>query len=1069
MTLDFLPAGGLASSVITTVWVGIMVVVFFNLRFGTTLSGLVVPGYLIPLFLVRPVSAWVILAESAITYFVARLIADRGLVKIGLGEMFGRDRFFMLILISVLVRILSDGFALPMLSEQLTAWGAPYELRSGLHSFGLIIIALCANQLWNGGFKIGSLTLAVYLLTTFVIIKFVLMPLTNFNISTLGYMYEDIASSILASPKAYIILITAAFVASRMNLRYGWDFNGILIPSLLALQWYDPFKILTTFAEAFVIYVGAVLIMRLPLISKMNMEGARLLFLFFNVGFVYKLVLGYAIIWLTPEQKVTDFYGFGYLLGTLIALKMYQKGIVIRFTRTTLQTSLTAIVVASVMGYALTFFSPTISATAANQGSKNSEMLLQTSQDSLAEFVANLRSLSYQSEGAQRPYPLSGLDNSSFKGVFKLASKVDKTTSKGTLNALAVVLQPLGYITTLVDQRYLVFHDGQSHRGWGFYIIDTHASGELAIEVPRALDEPRVAAAADRIYHALGARYLAFSGARSNRSDDSSDDVLLNSQSLFQLFHQASGSNNTLQLRGYTRLSARQLLGVRQDQQALDLQVQQSTLWVKRSLPQDLRLQQLKLLLGDFALNWHNPANQNRQRDTSINGFAEVYLSDSSLLSAYTQTVVQQPYTQVAKQQRIDGYLQSFLLEDKFKIATKHSSAYVPASQYQLLYFDQAVLQPTLALIDALGNDAWDAGYQQQLNQISEAANPFGYETVLYRHIPTGLEYILFKEKLDGNPYHWGTYVLKLRDSSNFIVEVPMPISEQNTYEFGSQLFESLNARAILIVGTHPKANQDGSALLTSSLNRQSLFNLFHQSLLRHDSNNAPFAVQVRGFKPQSNEDAHNVVVAHFENQKPAAQNHPGLAMLKQQLRDNGLVLEQADNQQIHQRFAAKLNAQSRYTRYIQSAQYAEVWLPTQLREQFDRHSEQDLLAKKIAALGLNHHRSDVKQWLQQQSYQPMATAEQAKLISMLQQFHQSENINQLASIQQWLGNQQMTILSDNNSQQLYLAISNPNGEVQLVANLMPINNNIVAGDINRFIDQRQQFFIGDVERETSS
>ena len=151
MTFDFLPAGGLASSVITTVWVGIMVVVFFNLRFGTTLSGLVVPGYLIPLFLVRPVSAWVILAESILTYLIARLLSDRGLVKLGLGEFFGRDRFFMLILISILVRIVSDGFALPLLSEQLAAWGAPYELRTGLHSFGLIIIALCANQFWKKG------------------------------------------------------------------------------------------------------------------------------------------------------------------------------------------------------------------------------------------------------------------------------------------------------------------------------------------------------------------------------------------------------------------------------------------------------------------------------------------------------------------------------------------------------------------------------------------------------------------------------------------------------------------------------------------------------------------------------------------------------------------------------------------------------------------------------------------------------------------------------------------------------------------------------------------------------
>ena len=52
--LEIFPQGSLSSSVITTVWVGVFVVAFFNLRFGWVLSGLVVPGYLIPLLLIKP-------------------------------------------------------------------------------------------------------------------------------------------------------------------------------------------------------------------------------------------------------------------------------------------------------------------------------------------------------------------------------------------------------------------------------------------------------------------------------------------------------------------------------------------------------------------------------------------------------------------------------------------------------------------------------------------------------------------------------------------------------------------------------------------------------------------------------------------------------------------------------------------------------------------------------------------------------------------------------------------------------------------------------------------------------
>ncbi|MCB1807573.1 MAG: hypothetical protein KDJ99_21205, partial [Candidatus Competibacteraceae bacterium] len=91
-----------------------------------------------------------------------------------------------------------------------------------------------ANQFWKPGLARGLLGLGVTVGLTYLIVRYGLMELTNFTISRIGYLYEDLASSVLASPKAYIILLTTAFVASRMNLRYGWDFNGILIPSLLA-------------------------------------------------------------------------------------------------------------------------------------------------------------------------------------------------------------------------------------------------------------------------------------------------------------------------------------------------------------------------------------------------------------------------------------------------------------------------------------------------------------------------------------------------------------------------------------------------------------------------------------------------------------------------------------------------------------------------------------------------------------------------------------------------------------------------------------------------------------------
>jgi len=81
--LPIFPEGSLASSVVTTAWVGVCVFSIMNLRFGWAFSGLVVPGYLVPLLIVKPWAAMVVIAESMLTYWtVYGLIA--ALPRLGL-------------------------------------------------------------------------------------------------------------------------------------------------------------------------------------------------------------------------------------------------------------------------------------------------------------------------------------------------------------------------------------------------------------------------------------------------------------------------------------------------------------------------------------------------------------------------------------------------------------------------------------------------------------------------------------------------------------------------------------------------------------------------------------------------------------------------------------------------------------------------------------------------------------------------------------------------------------------------------------------------------------------------
>ncbi len=216
----------LASSVTTTVWVGVMVAVFFTLRFGWNLSGLVVPGYMTPLLLVKPLSAAVVFTEGVITYLLVHGFSER-CSRYGVwSSLFGRDRFFGLVLVSVAVRLVGDGWLWPAVGELWSDYfRTDFDYRGELHSFGLIVVSLIANQFWKTGVRGGWIPVCATVGLTYLIVRYGLMEFTNFSIANLSYAYNDLAASLLAAPKAYIVLLTTAFLASRMNLYYGWEFN----------------------------------------------------------------------------------------------------------------------------------------------------------------------------------------------------------------------------------------------------------------------------------------------------------------------------------------------------------------------------------------------------------------------------------------------------------------------------------------------------------------------------------------------------------------------------------------------------------------------------------------------------------------------------------------------------------------------------------------------------------------------------------------------------------------------------------------------------------------------------
>ncbi|NVD44449.1 poly-gamma-glutamate biosynthesis protein PgsC/CapC [Qipengyuania atrilutea] len=506
MNLTIFPEGGLAGSVITTVWVGVWVLCFFNLRFGWVLSGLVVPGYLVPLLIIKPLAGAIIIVEAILTYMMVWLFSER----IGRGRwpsLFGRDRFMGLILASIAVRLSLDGYVLPQLAEWLSAnWNQQLDWRSDMQSFGLVIISLLANQFWKPGLSRGLFAMVVTVGLTALIVRFGLMELTNFRLSGVSYLYEGLASSILASPKAYMILVLTALYASHMNVKYGWDFSGILIPALIALQWYQPAKILTSFVEAGIIYLIAIAVLRLPVFANITMEGARKILLFFNISFIYKLILGHAVVLAEMEVKTTDLYGFGYLLATLIAIKAHDKNIFGRLMRTTLQVSFVGAVAGNLVGLILSSLVPVQSAVASVSDAPVSGSDAQ--QRRMAAAAIGDAYLQRWRGGAE---PISAESAETLIDLVRLLE-----AGLPPLEANARVGASGWRVETLAGGRIAISRADGDGRAMLFYYPD--AARDLAITVPDASAQPGLAMAALSLRTGQDAKWVVLDAPRARNA-----------------------------------------------------------------------------------------------------------------------------------------------------------------------------------------------------------------------------------------------------------------------------------------------------------------------------------------------------------------------------------------------------------------------------------------------------------------------------------------------------------------------------------------------------------------------
>jgi hypothetical protein len=1046
--LPIFPEGSLSGSVVTTVWIGVFVLCLLNLRFGWTLSGLVIPGYLVPLLIVKPLSALVVCGEGVITYLIVYWFAELS-IRSGFGSnFFGRDRFFALVLTSIAVRVALDGYLLPYLSNlAMSTWLIQFDLVNNLHSFGLIIVSLIANQFWKPGISRGLTPVVVTVGITYLIVRYPLMHWTNFNIGGFQYMYEDIASSVLASPKAYIILVTTAFIASRLNLYYSWDFNGILIPSLMAIQWYEPLKVLTSFTEGFVIFFVCSYLLKLKWFKETTIEGARKIILFFNVSFAYKMLLGHVLGRLFPGLQVSDCFGFGYLLPSLLAMKMHDKGIPIRITRTTLQASIVGAAVAGVGGFFLTLLPQAWIAKLNTETIASAAEPFESTQK-LVERVRDDKVLLYQWQRPGRVASPSPTELDAFSaGLLELRSYLTDRRPEQLQNAKEF-LAAARYGVIRVEGRYLYLSEHAPRNGWGTFALDESAPRGMLVEVPSPLDEWATLESGGFFFKLLGARALAIAGSGGRFEDAEGPVALVTRRTFFDAFHRLFAGQDVLQVRGYSVELTRALFGKQPERGSLELPDVPASLWVKSRLPPGLSLSLVKEFVKGLSVEWRNPPFKNIQRDATGSGFAELFLRREDRkrllgrwsLGRYSPGQEKSPEAMSA----IEGgaSLGEWLLGLKNTIAPRGTNLYVVPSGESLLFLDEEVLKPIVNLMRASAQRKLSpADVAAEIDTLRGPARALNYDLFLHVDSGSGQQFVVLSESTKSIVrQYWGTYVWRLGAAKPFVLEIPHPDYEENTLEYGVSLFDKLNAACLFMAGSHPKCNTDGSADVVLFENKRSVFNLVHQVALR-ETDDEPFcAVQVRalGYRPGVGlPDADALLAFSDASSGEATLSDLGKELMALMHKD-GVSVRFVDGDRITSGYEVHGSAQTLYLPHTRNKECCSLWLSPFLRSGYRQYSDRSLQEAQFIALGIGTSERDLVSELADASATAPDGAIPPGLPGLLRHYRATQDINSLASVARLWPEIELRRVVEKSSRRVLLVLRGKQGLLPIVMSLSP-------------------------------
>jgi hypothetical protein len=963
LPLHIFPGGGFDQSILPVVYLGLLCLWFFAETFGFIFIGLIVPGYLTAVGVIAPASAAVVFLESLVTYGLVWGLSD-GLGKRGVwSPFFGRDRFFAFLVISVVVRLVGGLWLWPTAWEWVTTrFGLSAAPPGPLSSLGLVLVPLTANMFWKVGIFRGTWQILLPTSLTYALTSYVLLPYTNLRFSEFRLNFEDVAVDLLSSSRTYIVLLVGAALSARLNKRYGWDFGGILVPALLAVTWYTPAKAAMTFAEVAVLATAAHLIVSAPVIKNWNLEGPRRLVLVFTVAFILKYTSSWVFVAVAPSVRMTDFFAFGYLLSSLVALKILQKDIA-STVLPTVAVSLVGFVAGSLVALGIK----------ASRLSSVQPAPLEMEGRSAAEtrpaLPALVRRSSLLRRGSEMRRPITAGQLRHVESIGKrIRQSFDGETAPEKLRGLEESVESLGLDWLPVEQAsgekgYLLAEPPENYptiRGYGMYWFRPGGEGPV-VQVP---SPPRDAVHVLGLYaaaDALDARALML-GTTSRSPDGQTVEPRRSPQSPYHRMHRTLGDLPVVQFRVGDRDTS-------------------SRIFVRDRLDHELPTETLEELFGSIPVTWNPPAAIDRQRDAAEGSFTSIRLDADDLLEA------------------AEGFARVHL-QGQDALATRESKDALPTMRVptlqrhlesRLLGPDRRITSSVATLGDAPTEAELTAAARALVGRLTRLArNPepsWREERIVWSVRAVARAFGLQVRRLVSratDDCYWelaererplrglGLVYVRCQAGAPLLVEVPKPLGERSTWRVGALMADGLDARG-LVIGSWTRSGKTG--MPRTAIHEPSMYVSAHRWLQRgYLTYQTPLAVQVRGLGADHRLEGDVLLSGDSPMWRQSA---PGdLRALDRALADRGVAATWDGGRSAYTALRGFPDDTARYSRQVAGGRFARLWFAAPFRRKLTAGPAPDELADRLSRWQIDWREQPITEALTDDDIAPEATLE---------------------------------------------------------------------------------------------